>query len=413
MLSRIKDLKKDDLVRGSFILFVMIGIYNLLNYIFQMSMARFLGPGDYSILAVLMSIVYVFSIPSESIQTVITKYASVFNTQKKYGKIKDLLLRSIRKGSYFALIIFIIYVLISFFVAEFLNIDVWLIIITGLFIFIVFLLPVTRGVLQGRKKFTSLGLNLVLESLIKVILSVVLVLIGWKAYGAITGVIMGTFLAFLFSFFSIRDITKIKRERAEFQKIYRTNLPILVATLSIVLMYSIDTILARRFFSPEIAGQFAFVSLIGKVIIFASSSIGKAMFPIATEEFERGNRTSGLLKKSILIVALLSLISLILYYTLPTFIISILSLGSTQYLGAAHILFILGLAYSLISISNIIILYKLSVGKINKSSAVLLIFVVIEVILLSVFNKNLVEYSMSLLLSSVLMFLYSIFLIKK
>ncbi len=52
----IKRIWSSELGRGAIILLVMINIYNVLNFAFHFSMARLLGPADYGILAVLMSL---------------------------------------------------------------------------------------------------------------------------------------------------------------------------------------------------------------------------------------------------------------------------------------------------------------------------------------------------------------------
>ena len=413
MLQRLKNLRRDELVKGGFILFIMLGLYNVLNYVFQISMAKMLGPADYSILAVLMSIIYIISIPNEAIQTVITKYTSLFGATNSLGKIKDLFFRSAKKGIKFAGILFILLILLSFALSYLLKIEFWLLAVTSLSIFFIFLTPISRGILQGRKKFAFLGLNLVIESFVKVILALLLVFAGWKLYGAISAVIIGSIMAFFLAFFAISDIIKAKRERAEFYKIYEANLPILIAMVSIVLMYSLDIIFARAFFSPQNAGEFAFVSLIGKVIIFVSASIGKALFPLSSEGFEKGKNTSSLFKKALLLVICIAFAALLIYYFFPEEIITIISLGSPQYLGGAGILFIISLAYAFLSISNIIILYKLSINKIVKKAYFLLFFVLAEVVLISIFHENLIEYSISLLVSNLLIFLYSLFLIKE
>jgi len=413
MLYRLKNLSKDELFRGGFILFFMLCVFNLLNYVFQISMAKMLGPADYSILAVLMSIIYIISIPSEAIQTVITKYTSLFGASNSLGKIKDLFFRSLKKGIRLAFILFILLILLSFALSFLLNIDFWLLAITSLIIFLIFLIPISRGILQGRKKFGSLGLNLVIESFVKVILAIILVLAGWKIYGAIFAVIIGSAAAFLLTLISIKDILNANREREEFYKIYEANLPILIAMVSIVLMYSLDIIFARAFFTPQNAGEFAFVSLIGKLIIFVSASIGKALFPLSSEGFEKGKNTRSLFKKALLLVIGIAMFALIIYYFFPTEIISIISLNSEQYLPGANLLFILGLSYAFLSISNIIILYKLSVNKMVKKAYLLVFFVIVEVVLLFMYHDNLIEFSLALLISNLLIFLYSLFLIKE
>lgn len=412
MIEVIKDFKKklsgDELIKGSIILFLMIGIFNLFNYIFQMSMARLLGPADYSILAVLMSFVYIFSVPSETIQTVVSKYTSRFNINNSFGKMKDLLLRSLKKGVVISLITFLIFLPIAFLLSNFLKIGVWLIILIGIFIFFTFTMPIIRGIIQGRKKFTSLGVNLIVESLIKIILAISLVLLGFKVYGAIGGLLISEVITFVLAFYAIKEVTSSKRKSENYRGVYSTNFPILIMITSITLIYSLDIILARRFFSPILAGQYAFVSLIGKVILFSSSAIGKAMFPISSESFVKRKKTTGILKKSIIIVSLISGIALFFYLFFPEFIIRIISLGSDQYLGAANILFVVGLAFSFISLSNILITYNISINKMGKSSLFLLLFVLLEVILLSIFNSNLLEFSIALLFVSFAMLIYSI-----
>ncbi|MBU3912750.1 MAG: oligosaccharide flippase family protein [Nanoarchaeota archaeon] len=413
MIGRFKNLGKDELVRGSFILLAVISIFNILNYIFQMSMARLLGPADYGILAVLMSIVYIFGIPSEAIQTVIARYTSKFGIKKENGKIKDLMYRSLKKLFLFSVIAFIVFTILSISLSKMLKIDFWLLALTGLFIFYLFSVPVIRGILQGKKRFLGLGLNMVVESFGKVVFSILLVLLGWKVYGAITGLVIGGVAAFILAFMSVKDIifTKIKRNQ-DLSGAYRYNLPVLIGITSIVLIYSLDVILARIFFNPELAGKYALVSLIGKVILFSSFAISKAMFPIASENFERGRKTSSILKKSIVLILLISAVMLFLCFFIPENVIRVISLGSSQYVSASDILFFVSLAFSFTALTNVIINYSLSINRIRRSSLTLLVFVIMEVVLLSIFNSNLREFAISLLVVNFLMFIYSLWLIK-
>lgn len=412
MFKKIKNLRKDELIKGSIILFFMFGFYNLFNYLFQMSMARMLGPADYGVLAVLMSFIYIFTIPSEAIQTIVSRYTSRFSTKKSFGKMKDLLVRSLKKGVILALIAFSIFIPVALILSYFLKIEFLLIVITGISIFYAFIIPVVRGIIQGRKKFVSLGINLITESLIKLILSISLVLIGLKVYGAIAGVLIATLIIFILAFSSIKEITLSKRKNEEFKNVYSTNFPVLIAVTSIILMYSLDVILARRFFSPKLAGQYAFISLIGKVIIFSSAAIGKAMLPISSENFENGKKTHRFLKKSLVSTLLISVVALFFYFFFPETVIKIISLGSSQYTEASGILFIVGLAFSFTSLSNLLITYRISINKIGKIAYSLLLFIILQVVLLSIFNSSLMEFSISLLFVNLAMMTYLLIITK-
>src|SRR3989344_2547687 len=226
MFKKIFKFSKEEVVKGSLILFVMINVFNFLNYVFHFSMARMLKSENYGILAVLMSIVYIFSIPAEGIQTIISRYTSTYNIKQEYGKIKYLLFKSIRKIGIISIFLFLAYVPTALILGYFTKINSSLIAFTGILIFGILIIPVTRGVLQGRKKFKSLGWNMIFESIFKLALAVIFVLLGFKVYGAISGVILGLLLALLFSFFLIKEVLNAEIKKTKIEKIYSYSFPV-------------------------------------------------------------------------------------------------------------------------------------------------------------------------------------------
>src|SRR3989344_4136364 len=112
--------------KGAFVLFITINIFNFLNFIFHFSMGRLLGPADYGVLVVLMSIVYIFSIPTETIQNLISRYTSKFNVKKENGKINFMMKKSLRGVFKISFWIFIGAVILSFPLSSFLRINFWL-----------------------------------------------------------------------------------------------------------------------------------------------------------------------------------------------------------------------------------------------------------------------------------------------
>ena len=164
-----------ELGKGAIILFIMMNFANLLNFIFHFAMGRMLGPEGYGVFAVLMSLLYIYSIPVESIQNLVSKYTTKLNLEKNYGKIKCLMIKSLKKGFISGLGVFIILIPVSFFISQFLNINFWLIVITNCFIFSAFSIPITRGILQGRKKFGVFGGSIVIESILKISFGILLI----------------------------------------------------------------------------------------------------------------------------------------------------------------------------------------------------------------------------------------------
>ncbi len=400
------------LAKDTIILFIMLNIFNFLNYLYHFIIARMLVPADYGILITLFSIIYIFGIPSEGIQVLFARLTSKYNIKGEDGKIKYFVNKGIKRVSFIASIIFLILFLASFFLSKFLKIDFWLLVVTNAMIFAFVLAPIPRGVLQGKKKFGKFGISFIVESIVRLFLSVFLVWIGFKVYGAIIGVFLGIFLGFLMALFFIKDTMKERAEKENLRDIYQFSVPFFVVTFVILCMLSIDVILVRRFFiaDPDLVGKYAVLSTLGKIIFLGTASVSKTMFPSASERFEEKKETRHIFVKSFIVTILLCAIALIFFYYLPELIIRI-TFGS-QYVDISHLLFYEGLALTFLSLSNLVLLYGLSINRIKRPYW-LFLFLILEVILLTIFNSNLKSYIIALTVSNLIMFIGSIFFIIK
>jgi len=393
-------------IGGSLVLLVTFNIFNVLNFIFQFSMARLLSVVEYGVLAALFSIIYIFDVFKESIQTVITKYSS---TEKDMGKLKYLFSRSTNRLTIVASITFVLFLVLSIFLSPLLKISYLLLAMTGSLIFLSSLIPISRGLMLGRKMFKSLGLNLITEASIKLILSIVLVILGWSVYGAITATFIGAFLALLLSFSSLKAIIKSKAKQAETIGIYSYSIPVFFITAIIILFYSLDVIIAKIVFSPELAGYYALASILGKTIFWGTQPISRAMFPLSAES--KSNKGRNLFLNAFVLSALLIIMALTLFYLFPEFILHLFS-GKSDISQAASILLLVGIAFSIQSISNLILLYKLSKGK-TKNYLYSIIFILIEVALLFMFSSSLIEFSIAYIISSLIFLLGYLIILKK
>ena len=405
--------KSDELLRGSLVLLIMINLFNLFNFIFHFVLARMLTPAMYGILAVLMSFVGIYAIPAEAIQTVISKHATKFSIKKEYGKIKDVLIVSLKKGLVIASVGFVLFNAVYYFVfAKPLGIDFMLLFISSFMIFSFFLFPVVRGILQGQKRFYALGYNMVLESVLKLVLAVALVWLGFEVYGAISGVVLAFIIFFILSFLFIKKILYTKRERSGVDKIFRSNIPILVIISGIVLFYSLDVILAKMVFSPDLAGKYAVLSLIGKMIFFGTYAISKAMFPISVQREEEKSSSQDLIKKSGLLVLGAVILALIVLGAFPKLIIGIL-FGS-QYVELAGYLIYVAIAFGILSLTNLFLLYGLAKNKISTlESLSIVLFVVAEATLLLTLGTTLLRFITIFIIINVLMFLWSLMVVRR
>jgi len=398
---------KNNLIKGSIILLVLFGVYNLFNFVFQSLMAYRLSIADFGILGALYYIVYFMGIFTESIQTVITKYVS---TESDEGKIKNLLKRAIRKGLFVSFVLFIIYLLISILLVYLTKIPYPLFALTGLVIFFFILLPLTRGALQGRKRFFALGSSLVVESAVKLAFSVLFVFLGMKVYGAMLGTILGLAVSFLISLIPLEKILKSKEKSAETLNIYSCSGPIFILVFSLIAFYTIDIIIAQIVFPKDIAGYYTIASILSKVIFWGTQPVSKAMFPIVAESSVKKSQAEN--HKNYLIslglVVFLCLCALAIFYFFSP---EIIKLFSGKVLPDPALLFYLSVGTSILSIANLNILYKASTGK-TKGYWIFILILAVGISLMLVLNSDLIEFALSFIISSVLFFISSIMLLR-
>jgi len=298
----IKKIFSSELGKGATILFIAFNIFNFLNYLFHFVMGRMLGPSNYGVLIVLMAMINIYNIPTEAIQNIISRYTSKLNVDKENKKIKFLMFKSLKSSLRISAPIFLIATIMAFPLSKFLDINIWLIFIVNLFIFYSFLSPINKGILQGRKKFNLLGIQAIIASGLKLFFAVSLVIFGFKIFGAIVGVLMGVTSGLIFSFYFNKDILKEKEEKVLFNEAYSKSVPYFIVMFLILIALGLDIILAKRFFSPEIAGKYGVISMLGKMIFFATVAISKAMFPLSSEKHDRNENSFGLYIKSFIII---------------------------------------------------------------------------------------------------------------
>ncbi len=393
------------LIKGSFVLLVAFGLFNLLNFIYQFAMARLLSVAEYGILAALFAIIYIFAIFSDSIQIVIAKYT--VNSEDK-GQIRSLISKSLRKGRFLATIFFSIYLVLSIPLSVFFDISYMLLAMNGLIIYLIFCLPVSRGVLQGRKQFVALGTNLVVESMFKLIFGILFVIVGWKVYGAIGGFILGALISFLLSFISLKDIYKFSNGISKTKDIYEYARPTTFITAIIVLFYSVDVILAKIMFSPETAGAYAISSILGKIVLWLSVPIGKAMFPLSAEN-QTSQKNNTIFTTSIIILLLIVVSVLCVFYFFSDFIVTFFAGKPVP--EAAEILFYIGISFSIIAFANMILVYRLSLGPI-KNYLYLFSCNFVQILLLLFLSENLKLFSFAFIVSSAILLISSIVFVK-
>ena len=256
---------------------------------------------------------------------------------------------------------------------------------------------IPRGVLQGLQKIGQLGLNMCLESLIRLLLGVLLVSLGLGVNGAILAYGLGYLAATLLALMPLRFLFHLRNETVDVSSIYKFSLPALTMSICLAVMTNVDLIFVKHFFTSEEAGIYTVVSVLGKVIFFVSGAFTIPMFPLVSELHTRGENTLLILKKSLFYVISFSGMVIAAYWLSSSFIVH--TLYGRAYSAAVPLLGAMGIAMGLIALVMVYTTYLLAL-KDMRFVKVLLGCTFLQIILLSLFHHTLLEVIQVLILTN-------------
>lgn len=382
----IKILKSDLLRHGSIILTATI-IGGAFSYLFQLYMGRALSPEGYGEFSALVSLLYITSVPAGTIVTTIALFISEYKAKAEYGKIKYLIIDSIKKLFIAGLLGFFLIGIISGTISSFLNIRSNIpVLIIGLIFLISAIYPIATGALQGLQNFTQAGLNGIFAAIFKLVSGILFVYLGWGVNGAILALLVSPFLAFLLALIPLRHIFKMQAIKTQNREVLQYSLPVLITLLLITLISNIDVVLVKHYFSAADAGYYSAASLLSKILFFVTGSIAMVMFPKVSELHIKKERTTGVLKNSLAYTVLLTAPAAFIYWSFPTFVVGMLF--GREYAEATTIIGIFGVALMFFSLAYIIITYNMAVKNFRflyVTAAILLL----EILFLGMFHETL------------------------
>ena len=396
------------------IMFIANSAVNIISFFYHVIMGRLLGPSEYGVLASIISFLFISAAIASTAQTTSARYTSVYLAERNIGKIRSFFYCITKRLLIFTVAIFIIIMVFVNKITSFLKIDsIYPIIFLGVMIIEGSLVSIGRGTLQGTKKFKSLGINSVLEVLLKLILGIILVYFGFKANGAIFGFMLATLLSYFFIFIPLRRVL-IKREdnivdsKIDIKEFYESILFILISTVLFSLLSYTDIILVRHFFSSSDTGFYSAAAQIGRIILFFPAAVSMVIFPRLSEKHTKRENINSTFFKGLGMISIVSAVFLIIYFFFPEFIVNLIY--GNKYLVASGLIFKYGIFMSFISFITLQIFYFISIGR--YWYLIYSFFILIEQItLICVYHNNLGLILLILIVNSFVLFLLNLILI--
>lgn len=395
---------KNKIFWDSFIIFSTMMIMNVSGYFYHFYIGRVLGPAEYGVLGSLLAILYFIIVPLNTVQTGITSFVSNFRAKDEKGKIAYLYFKALKRLFIYGVIIFVVFIILSPLIASFLHIpSVKPIILLSSITILALLIAVTRGVLQGLQNFKGLGATFISEGLAKLIFGILFVYIGLRLYGAISALVISYMFALILGIILLKPINKIKKRiKFDTKKVYKYSFPVLIMLSSLTIFYTVDVFLVKHYFDAVQAGYYTALSLLGKIVFFASWSISMVMFPKVVELNAINKKHSHVLNKSLLVVLLICIPITLVYFIFSKLMVFILF--GQKYLGISNMVGWFAIVMVFFSLSYTISFYNMSLNR-KKFVYLLIFFNILEIILIAIFHTTLWQVIWVLMFIMITLFL--------
>lgn len=290
---------------NSIVLFVLMMLANVCNYLFQIIIARLLSDVEkYGVINTLVSIQAICNIPTTLMVMVTAKYAAQHTGDASEKELRGVL-RLLRK---YAGIIGIVMILSGIFLTPYVaqgfrleeNKYVFLIILVSA---VLVFSSVYVGCLQGRQDFFKYGMQNLINVSAKLFISIIFVLIGLEIMGVLGALMIGAILVYIYSYVYTRKYFQTKDSISDTGikiEIRQYIVGIFCFQTCINLLTNGDMLLVKYFFDASEAGVYSSAMVVGKITTYVSGAVVGTLFPMAALEYSQGNDTRGLLKKALL-----------------------------------------------------------------------------------------------------------------
>ena len=355
--------RSNALLKHGLILFAAGLVGNILNYFYQFAMGRMLGPEHYGVLATLISLTYILTIPAQTVQTFTAKLVSKQHVTGHPDVLSYFIRRLLTKAALGGLVGAGLLMSASVPIARFLRISsaAPVVMLAAVFLFQL-LAPVLNGGLLGLQRFSHFSWVQIANYFTKLVLGVALAALGLGVNGAMAGLVLGAAIGVWLGLCFLRDVIMVVPIKARLPKMMSALGCTLLAFLFLTLISNADVILVRRFFTDVEAGYYGAASTIAKTVLFASVAIAGAMFPKVVARGEEGNSIviKQLLRDALVYTGLLAGFGALVLNLFPTFVVSLL-FGS-EYSESARLVGLLSWAMFFLGLSSVAVMYQMAIG---------------------------------------------------
>jgi O-antigen/teichoic acid export membrane protein len=256
-------------------------VANVGNIVFQAAMMRMLDEPQYGSLAAMLGLFTAITIPLGALPWAVAHFTAGFlrdGHAERAGQLASVVTRDLVIGGALACVPVVACqaALAGYFRVE----GTAPLLLTALAVALNAVGSTYVGTLQGAQAFGWVAGIGAVTSFLRLGLAVALVAAGGAATGALLGHTTSMLLMAIIGFVGFAQVLEpCSAEPVRPPGFYRYCFRYAIAYAGYAILMNADLVLAKHFFSPEEAGRYAVVAMIGRIILFLPQPIVMAMFP--------------------------------------------------------------------------------------------------------------------------------------
>ena len=376
-----------------FILWTSTFITWVLSYMYHPIMIRYLSLEEFAEFESLLSIINLLGVLVMAISLFLVKEVAKAQTKEKINALIEI---SIRIWLTLGSISYMFYILLTPLISNFLKIDNYMIImISWITILLSFLWIYQKAYLQWKSFFKALSIFWVINPLLRVFTWIIMVLLWFWIFWAIGWFILSQIIIFVIGYIYIQkkitnqgwinscdNYLKIKNDiYSDFKFQKKQIFHFFLSSIILAILMNIDILFAKHLFEWERAGTYAWISIIGKFLIFIWMSIETVYYSILVSKKTIDKKKIFQLSTLYIIMTIGALIFFYLFWEI------ILHIFKPWFEENINLLYLIILYCGALSLLNFIVKVLIAFNK-YMLNYILIVFIIIAIFALYSFTGD-------------------------
>lgn len=269
-------MREPSISKGAFFLISAFFFQGITGYLIHLGVGRFLGPSGYGIYVVILEMLVILQLMLNSgVPVVASKLISEKNLEDEAVKRTSMKVQGV-----FAIILFVLYFFSADLIASLLN-DSSLsqyIKISSVMILFYAGYSLTDGFLNGLRDYFHQAVISILNSLGKVALIFLFLMLGFSIKGAVLGFSVAPVVGLMAGLYFTGFIKS--GEDVKFSEIMNFSFPLVIASLMLMPIKTVDVFFVKALVEAEDSvGFYAAASILANILILSMEGISRSVFP--------------------------------------------------------------------------------------------------------------------------------------